>query len=400
MSFSYNEQTWVPESTAEHAQSMMSTINTLLQENNITDDEGNVVQLSENFANAMYLLVLASAQNQAEFDEKLSNAINSFNVSLCDDQQILNLLPIAALTRNMGSYSTLKLTCTADANNACTIPAGTRAPYGDVFFVTQTDVVISAGSSQEVFTVCDTTGPVTVLTGEITSFENSIPNLSNVVNLESSVPGKAAESVNSLRQKLIKGNTIKFSIDGCRDAIEALVGINYCRVYFNYNISETITLPGGVVLQPRHAYIVVYGESDDIAKTYVQYMNAPTQNGIVEESHEQIWYTSSGQEFPIKYDTAEEQEIYVKITLRASSDASENVVNQLKRDLIAESANWEIGTNVTEIMTSYLFNNCSYAQVAYTDVSDDGVTWGNVVEIGANVLPRITDANIEVEQEE
>lgn len=398
MSFSYNNQTWVPETTAEHANSMMNKINSLLQENNITDDDGNIIQLSENFANAMYLLVLASAQNQAEFDEKLSNAINSFNVALCDDQQILNLLPIAALTRNMGSYSTLKLSCTASANNACTIPAGTRAPYGDVFFVTQTEALIPAGQTQEVLTVCDTVGAVTVLTGEVTSFENSIPNLDNVVNNESSVPGKAAESVNSLRQKLIKGNTIKFSIDGCRDAIESLVGINYCRIYFNYNNGANMILTGGVTVLPRHAYIVVYGESDKIAETYVKYMNAPTQNGVVGQEEEQIWYTSSGQEFPIKYDNAEEQEIYVKIMLRESSDASDNVENQLKRDLIAESANWEIGVNVTDLMTSYIYQNCSYAQVAYTEVSDDGETWGNIVEIGANVLPRITDANITVEQ--
>ena len=281
MSFEINGKTWVPESAQNHANNIISTINTILQENNITDDKGNVLQLSANFANAMYLLALGLGNRIAEMDEKLTRAINSFNVELCDDQQIENLLPIAAISRNSGSYSTLNLVCTASEDGMCIIPTGTRAPFGDVNFIVQNETIISAGSTAIVATVCDTLGPVVVLTGEITEFENVITNLESVTNTESAIPGVSTESINTIRQRLTKGEVIKYSIEGCKQALEELTGIGYARVYFNYNIDSPITLPGGVVLQPRHAYIVVAGSSDKLADTYATYMNAPTQNSPI-----------------------------------------------------------------------------------------------------------------------
>ena len=188
MSFKIDNQTWVPQTTNEHAVAWMEGINALLEANDIRDEEGNIIKLSQNFANALYLQVLAGANRLADNDQKLQQAINSFNIELCDDQQIENLLPIASITRNPGSYSTLVLTCTASDDGVCTIPAGTKAPYGDVNFVVQAEAVIQAGQTQNINTVCDTIGVYAVLSGEITEFETQIPNLESVINNVSSVP--------------------------------------------------------------------------------------------------------------------------------------------------------------------------------------------------------------------
>lgn len=400
MSFSINNETWVPESTQEHAQKIMLQINTLLQENNITDDNGEIIQLSANFANAFYLLALASGNRLADMDEKLSAAINSFNIELCDDQQIENLLPIAAISRNTGSHTTLNLTVTASESGNCTIPAGTRAPFGKYFFVVETEAVISAGSSQVVPTKCNVVGPVSVLTGEVTAFENSIANLEKVENLESSVPGVPAETTNELRQRLIRGNVIKYSLDGCRLALEELTGIFYARVYFNFNNDDTMTLPGGIIIQPRTAYIVVYGDSDDLAKTYAAYMNAPTQNAPGKAPNFQNYVTNSGQTIPIYFDHAEEQLIYVKVVLQENADDSTQVENQIKRDLLIAESSWTIGQNITSLTTAAPFIDCTYTDVAYTLVSTDGITWSNSIEIAGNVIPRIKDETIEVETAE
>ncbi len=284
MSFKIDDEEWTPKSASEHSTELMAKINALLQENNITDDDGNIVQLSENFANAFYLICLANASKFQANDEKLSEAINSFNIELCDDQQIENLLPIAAITRNPGSYSTLNLTVKASDTGNAVIPAGTRAPFGDYFFIVDTDHTIEAGTTQIVATTCDTVGAVTVLTGEVTAFETQIANVESVENNESSVPGVNAETTNALRQRLITGNTIKYTLDGCKSALEELTGVTYARVYFNYNTSMTITLPGGVVLQPRTAYLVIHGSNDKIAETYAEYMSAPTQNSPIAEA--------------------------------------------------------------------------------------------------------------------
>ena len=278
MSFNINGETWEPKTALQHADLIIDKINELLQENNIKDKDGNTAQLKKNYGNALYLLALGDGSRLAENDEQLSKAIDSFNIELCDDQQIQNLLPIAAITRNPGSYSTLQLVAKASDDGDCVIPAGTKAPFNDVNFVTQTETVISAGSTQIIDTVCDTLGPVVVLSGEITEFETEIANLESVENPSSSVPGVAPETTNALRQRLLAGDTIKYSLDGCKRALEELTGITHAKVYFNYNVDDDLTLAGGVDVAPRTAYIVIQGSSDKIAETYSEYMSAPTQN--------------------------------------------------------------------------------------------------------------------------
>ena len=489
MAFEIDGETWQPQTATEHADHIIDEINRLLQENNIQDASGNVIQLNKNFSNALYLLTLGDGQRFADNDAKLSKAINSFNIELCDDAQIENLLPIAAITRNPGSYSTLQIVVTASADGQCVVPAGARLPYEDVNFVVPTETVISAGSSAVIETVCDTLGPVVVLTGEVTAFENEIANMESVINPTSSVPGIAPETTNALRRRLINADTIKYSLDGCKRALEELTGINHARIYFNYNVGEPLELAGGVEVDPRTAYIVVLGSSDKIAETYAEYMSAPTQNdpnaegtystvaitvtagagdavlpadtsatydghtfvinqattveagssqaitficdewgpyavpalgieeldqeianvesaqnlqpaipGTGDPKHSQNWVTSSGQEIPIKYDDAKKQNIYVKVFLEVDAEAGTQVDNQIKKDLIYASANWEIGDVVTQLLTSAPFVDCKYTKVAYTKVSADGVTWDDVLTMGCNTIPAVTDGTISIEQ--
>ena len=489
MAFEIDGETWQPQTAVEHADKIIDEINRLLQENNVQDASGNVIQLNKNFSNALYLLTLGDGQRFADNDQKLSRAINSFNIELCDDAQIENLLPIAAITRNPGSYSTLNVVVTASDSGQCVVPAGARLPFEDVNFVVPTETVISAGSSAVIETVCDTLGPVVVLTGEVTAFENEIANMESVENPSSSVPGIAPETTNALRRRLINADTIKYSLDGCKRALEDLTGINHARVYFNYNTSEPLELAGGVEVDPRTAYIVVLGSSDKIAETYAEYMNAPTQNdpnaegtystvnititagasdatlsadttatydghvfkinaattveattsvavpftctewgpytvptlgiqeldqtianvesaqnlqpavpGTGDPKHEQTWVTSSGQEIPIKYDDAKKQNIYIKVYLEKDAEAGIQVDNQIKKDLIYASANWEIGDTVTQVLACAPFVDCKYTQVAYVKISADGVTWDDALEMGCNTIPAVTDGTITVEQ--
>lgn len=490
MSFKINGETWQPQTATEHADNIIQKLNELLQIDNVRDINGEVVQLKQSYGNALYLLALGDGNRFAENDAKLERAKNSFNIELCDDEQIENLLPIAAVTRNPGSYSTLELMVTASEDGDCLIPKGTKAPYGEVNFVVDNDTVVSAGSSVLIGTTCDVLGPVAVLSGEVTAFDTQIANLESVENLQSSVPGVAAESTEQLRKRLIDGDTIKYSINGCKNALEELTGIIYARVYFNANINEPLELPGGVELEPRTAYIVVYGSSDRLAEVYSEYMSAPTQNspigegtpstlkvtvkadnagdavlpvgtsvsyndivfaiseqitvsqntsqeitftctvigantvpayavsaldqtvanvesvyntkaavpGTADPKHVQNWITESGQAIPVYYDDATEQNVFVRVWLAEDAESGTQVDNQIKRDLIVASSEWKIGESVTQLLTSKPFVNCSYTTVAYTEISTDGVNWQKVVNVGCNVIPRLTDSTITIEQ--
>ena len=491
MSFKINNETWQPKTAVEHADLIIDKINALLQENNVTDKDGNIIQLNKNYGNALYLLALGDGERFADNDAALSQAIDSFNVELADEQQIENLLPIAAITRNPGSYSTLKLTVTASEDGPCTVPAGTKAPFENVNFVTQAEAIIPAGHTQTLDTVADTIGPVVVLTGEVTSFDTEIANLESVENLVSSVPGNAAETTDSLRRRILKGNTIPYSLDGVKIALEELTGINHARVYFNYNVDGNLTLPGNIEIYPRTAYIVINGQSDKLAETYARYMSAPTQNigdptgskttvdvtfvagdgaisleageasfiydgvtftntaavsiaagnsgvvtfeaeevgevlipadsiypgdmsppvenllnttntasvpGTAKTAWEQDYTTASGQLIPIKYDTAEETTIHVRILIQEGAETGDQITNQLKKDLIKSSAQWVIGQSITSLVTSVPFDGCTYTTVAYTQVSTDGVNWSNMVEVPANSIPRVIDETIDVQE--
>ena len=489
MGFKIDDTEWLPQTTQEHATAWMEEINALLEANNVTDENGNIVKLSQSFASALYLQVLAGASRLEKNDEKLNAGINSLNVEACDDQQIENLLPIAAITRNTGSYSTLTLTATADAENVCVIPAGTKAPFKNVNFVVQTQIILQPGTTQNINTVCDTIGAIVVLKGEITAFETQIPNLAGVVNNVSSIPGNNAETTASLRQRIIKGNTIPYSLDGVKIALEELTGVNHARVFFNYNTSGALTLAGGIELQPRTAYVVINGESESIAETYARYMNAPTQNapsasstgsyttvevlvtagggdatvpkgtsflydgmtfksdaektvsagstasvgftaadvgpvtipagavtafdtsienaasitnrasvpGIAKTAYSQNYISGSGQAIPVKYDKAENEVVFVKVFIAKTGESGSQIENQIKRDLIAASASWIIGQNITSLLTSAPFADCTYTEVAYTQVSRDGENWVNLIETSVNAIPRVSDDTITVE---
>lgn len=489
MGFKIDDTEWLPQTTQEHATAWMEEINALLEANNVTDENGNIVKLSQSFASALYLQILAGASRLEKNDEKLNAGINSLNVEACDDQQIENLLPIAAITRNTGSYSTLTLTVTADAENVCVIPAGTKAPFKNVNFVVQTQIILQPGTTQNIATVCDTIGAIVVLKGEITAFETQIPNLASVANNVSSIPGNNAETTASLRQRIIKGNTIPYSLDGVKIALEELTGVNHACVFFNYNTSGTLTLAGGIELQPRTAYVVINGESESIAETYARYMNAPTQNapganntgsyttvevlvtagsgnatvpkgtsflydgmtfksdaektvsagstasvgftaidvgpvtipagavtafdtsienavnitnrasvpGIAKTAYSQNYISGSGQTIPVKYDKAENEVVFVKVFIAKTGESGSQIENQIKRDLIAASASWIIGQNITSLLTSAPFADCTYTEVAYTQVSRDGENWVNLIEPSVNAIPRVSDDTITVE---
>lgn len=490
MSFKIDDTEWKPKTAQEHTDSIMNRLNAILQENNVQDEKGNVIQLTANFSNALYLLALGCGHRFFDNDLKLSQAINSFNIELCDDDQIANLLPIAAIERNSGSYSTLNLIVTASESGDATVPAGTRAQFEDVYFVVKTDALIPAGTSQVVPTVCDTAGAITVLSGEITGFETQIANVESVINLESSIPGVNPESTNDVRKRLITGNTIKYTLDGCQKALEELTGVAYARIYFNYDVNATLELPGNAQIRPRHAYIVVYGDNEDIAETYATYMNAPTQNnenmvakastvlltvtasgtgsatipqgttctyngyqfetdeavtipatesadiqatctvtgnvvvpkeaitafdetienvasvvnmsaaipGYDDPKDSQTWTTASGQDVTIYFDHAVDKLIFVKVVLKSDSDNSEEIDNQLTRDLIKSSAEWGIGEDITSLITSVPFSEIQYAKVAYTQVSLDGETWSNIIEIGCFEVPRVAENTIVIDQ--
>ena len=128
------------------------------------------------------------------------------------------------------------------------------------------------------------------------------------------------------------------------------------------------------------------------------YNLSPAIPGSPDPKHSQNWITSSGQSIPIKYDDAKKANIYIKIYLEKNADAGNQVNNQIKKDLIYASSEWEIGETITQVIACAPFVGCTYTDVAYAKISKDGTNWYDVLEMNANELPRVTDATISIEQ--
>ena len=130
----------------------------------------------------------------------------------------------------------------------------------------------------------------------------------------------------------------------------------------------------------------------------VNISNTASVPGEDKTAYEQNYVTQSGQIIPIKYDSASNQTVFVKVYLaEGDNNDSPQIRNQIKRDLIASSASWLIGESITSLITGAPFEDCTYTTVAYTQVSTDGETWQNIITVAANAIPRVSDSTIIVE---
>lgn len=392
MSFEINGVTWTPESASTHALSMLASINAYRQGLGLS-------QLSASPSNALWLLLLACGGNIQAYDEQLAGAINSFNLALCTDQQILNLLPIAGTSLIPATYSTVDLLVTAGPGGEVTVPAGTLATYNDngvtVSFIVGTTETIPAGTSKTMTLSSVIPGSFVVVPGQINSFSTNIPNLASVTNPGASIPGTAEETPAQARQRLISGNVFSWGLDGCIRALRALQGINNAQVYFNYSSTLDMTLQGGVIVPPRSSYVVVSGDpasTTGIAEAYTNSMTAPT-SGI----YSQIYETLSNQLINIYYDKSTNQDVYVKVFYDINIPVQSGYITQIQDAVLGLQAGLAIGQVVSvEYILSAFNSSFGYASIIGASVSLDGINWYNKVTPNANSIPVFTAGNISV----
>jgi hypothetical protein len=157
--FTVTGSTWVPKSSLEHAQDMLAAINVVIAPLGIT--------LRAAISNVVWWICLGIGELRADYDDKLSAAKNSFDATLCDDNQILNLMPIAGISLVPASASTMVVQFNADATGQ-TVPAGTHVKILNQVptFVTDADCVVSPGVASvhtlTVTNICSSNGTIVI----------------------------------------------------------------------------------------------------------------------------------------------------------------------------------------------------------------------------------------------
>ncbi len=389
MSFTYNDELFVPKTAIEHAQQMLTVIN------NVRQSLGQSL-LTPTTNNIVWLFLLAAGSRNAEVDQEMNTGFDSLNPSLCDDDQILNIVPMVGTQRVPATYSTAIIEVVPTTIGApITIPAGSQLAFGDVFF--ETDEIysnISAPATISINVTCTVSGAVVCPADSLTSFNLSITNVASVTNPLDGAIGSAEESIASLRRRIILGDVVNFGVNAAIRAIRSLQGITQCNVFFNPSEVDDLILPPGITVPPRNSYIVIVGYSSGIAQAYFETMNCAT---IGDESQQYI--TLAGQSIPVYYNIATEQEIFVQVWYDEDAEFQVGFETVIAETIMATALTIPIGQEVTAQYFSEALSNFQLATITGVEVSSDGYVWARFITIDANKYATVPTANTTVSPE-
>jgi len=380
--FDVSGSTWVPQSTYQHALSMLTAINGFLSPLGIT--------LKASMVNVIWWVCLGLGALAAAYDQNLALAEASLDPTQCADAQIPNLMIIAGISPIPGSYSTLEVQFTGDATGQ-TVPAGTHVKILNQteLFVTDEDVVVPALGTATVSATSDTIGAILVLSGQVSGTVETLSHITNVTNLSAAIAGSDPETVTHQRTRLVNGQTLTNTVNGLATQLRSLSGIQYANVYFNPSPSAPLSLPGGISLPARTMYMVVMGASDKIAETYAALTLCPTYG-----SQSQNFVSNSGQTFPVHYDNATTTPVYVKVYISATLTYQLGYLIEIQNLIMDLAGSVTIGQSITAEFVALALANFTYATVNGVEVSLDGVTYGRVAVIGANSIATFAAAHI------
>jgi hypothetical protein len=384
--FDYDSSTWVKHSSVEHAQDLLTDINTTLTTLGYTSTN----LLKPDMTNAIWIMLLAQGNLRAAYDDVLYESQNSLDPALCSDDQFLNLLPIAGTELVEGDYTTVEITITASSSGSVVIPASSRLTFtNEIYFSTQNSIITIPASTSSAFSVvASERGAITVLANQLIVFDDTIANISTITSAQS-IEGTADETITEARLRIIEGRTFDGNLDGLQTKLLALQGITSSKVYFNPDSTDPLVLPGGISIAARTLQVYVVGTSTLIGETIFKTLMLNTQGGET-----QTYTTLSGQAFEVNFDYATSVPSYVNVYIPEGVVLSSAVQLEIKNMIAAMS--FEIGESVTSAGIDQLFIGFTSADIVGSEVGSDGMTYDRELIIDGNKYATIPVANIAI----
>jgi hypothetical protein len=362
MSFNVGANTFYSKTAAQHSIDLLADMNARLVAQNLA-------QLTPTQSNAIWWTLLAYGSKLEEMDMKLESASQILNIATCTDTQLINLLPVIGALRYPAKPSTL--TIQVVTSGAVNIVAGTVVPYSTFLFTTDVALVQVSAGTYTIKCTCQTTGPIQVPAGGITTFQSAQTNVTSVTNPSSASLGSDIESYSQLRARILnyKGQTI--GIVGCINAMRSLEGINYCNVFYNPNNTAVLNI-GSLALEPRTAVIVISGYSDKIAETYLRFMTAPTH---AISALQQQYELPSGQVFIVNYKASTPISLlYLKIQVDSKSYTESGYVQAIN-NIIRSQPTSAPGVFLTSKTLGDWFDDYHGATIVNCLISTNNVTF-------------------------
>lgn len=302
----------IDENTAE----LIDYVNTYCEENNITNDEGEVIYIESNKASPLYLMFQSLGYFTNTLQNLLVSAASSISIGESSDLQLLNIANIAGISRKNATKTTMVVVIYASEDTDCSITTDLTVTVsttsGSVVFNPAYDVTIEANTAQYMILIATSYGAYNISANTVSNFDDNPEGFSSMVN-SVSVPGQDQESIASLRKRIANRSEEKTWVSKIEETIMALDGISWCSVYYN-STNNAVTV-GDTSVPSRYCLLTIQGYSDNIAQTYLQYACAPTAGEDSERVLSQNYTLNIGQTLTIYFLTPRYVSPYIQIFL-------------------------------------------------------------------------------------
>ena len=288
----------------------------------------------------VYQNVGLSASEQGELVEAVAQA---FNIQTASGVALDNLVLLAGIQRTEDAYSTVTLTCGANAAGA-TIPAGSlvREPGSNVQWETDEQVVVGASSTNTVSATATVAGANAASAGTITQIDSPVYGWTTVTNAAAANLGATEESDAALRLRYLAvvDAASDVSVAALFQAISDLDGVDSVKVVAN---NTTTTDANGVPAQ--HVWCIVDGGTNsEIAQAIFEH----TAAGIGYHGNTTVSHTDSvtGDTFSIKFERPVDQNVWVSVDLTSDSDYPADGDDQVEAAILAYFDTLQLGNDV------------------------------------------------------
>ena len=332
---------------AENTKELLDYINEYCTTNQITNSEGDIIQIDATDANPLYLLLYGVGYLATTIQQLIYNNGCMLNLQAASDRQVLDIAAIAGLQLKDASYTTINAAISASLGQSCSITKDltvtTSANGTTLVFSPAFETTIAASTTENVVLICSTTGSYSIEAGAITGFDENPIGFGSMVT-SASVVGSDAETISELRARIKERGENYTMLDRAAQAINSLPGVSKCSIYFNYSPDLTTTV-NTTILQPRTALLFVQGYDDDIAETYYRYLSCPTQADAEGTYVQQDYVTNAGQHIPVYIIPPTYVPVYIRVYISTSIEESE--VDVLKTAITGLATSQEIAAGLT-----------------------------------------------------
>lgn len=383
-----------------NAQRVMDSINDYATENNITDDDGEVVQMTKNWANPLYMLMYGVGALFTYVQNLLVSAANSISLTSSSDRQLLNLADIAMMRRKTATKTTVigtvyanlasdtAVDCRITTDLTCTTVSGSTT----VTFSPAYDVTVPIGGMATIVMIADVEGSFSIPANTL-SFDTEPTGFRALVT-NASIPGQVEETIAKLRQRMQTRSVSYTAQDAAAEEIGQLEGVTVASVYYNNSVVDSETV-NGIVVPPRQALVFVQGYSPDIAKAFYTHMDCQVAGENAPNVITQYYVTHARQQIPVYIQQPEQINAYIRLYIPNS--ISDVQMQQYKDTIATLAQDLTIGATLTSDAVLALMRE-TYPKDSFQgcQVSNDGEAYMYRAKSGPYQLFTFNSDNIQV----